>query len=172
MKNSFKNLSFTLFFLLFFFINTAYSLDDFNFEISKIEILENGNIFKGLERGTITTSNGLILTADFFEYNKLINVVNAKGNVQIEDKVKDYKIFAEEITYVKNQEKIFTKGKTNAIMESKYTFESKNVIFFRIKEELRSNNKTIVKDDQLTSYTPKKLAMILVIIFLKVKTSR
>ena len=42
--------------------------EQFNFDITEIEILENGNLFKGIKRGTITSNNGIIINADYFEY--------------------------------------------------------------------------------------------------------
>ena len=58
--------------------------------ITEIEILNEGNLFKGLKRGTVTTNDGLIITANEFEYDKILNLLNARGNVKIEDKINDY----------------------------------------------------------------------------------
>jgi LPS-assembly protein len=33
----------------------AFGQDQFNFDITEVEILENGNIYNGYKRGTITT---------------------------------------------------------------------------------------------------------------------
>ena len=59
------------FFLIFFFINllfipSSYSNEIFNFDVSEIEVTENGNKIKGLNRGVITTKDGLIIEADTF----------------------------------------------------------------------------------------------------------
>ena len=56
MKNKIK------FFLLSIFIlvlssKNVLSTEDFNFNISEIEILNDGNLFKGLKRGTATTNH-------------------------------------------------------------------------------------------------------------------
>ena len=50
-------------------INSTYA-DDFNFNVTEIEITDNGNFFKGLKRGTVTTNDGIVLDADEFDYNK------------------------------------------------------------------------------------------------------
>ena len=63
------------------------SSEQFNFDITNVEILENGNLFKGKDKGVITSENGIIINADSFEYNKIKNILNASGNVKIEDKV-------------------------------------------------------------------------------------
>ena len=36
-------------------------MEQFDFKVSEIEILNNGNLFKGLNRGIIETDNGLII---------------------------------------------------------------------------------------------------------------
>ena len=128
------------------------SKEPFNFDITEIEITNNGNIFKGLKRGTASSDSGLIIEADRFEYNKSTNILNAFGNVEINDQINDYKVFANDITYLKTIEKIYTKGKTKAIMKSKYDFLSKDIILLRNEKELYSSEFTIVKDNNLTQY--------------------
>ena len=63
--------------------NNAVAVEQFTFDVSEIEILNNGNIFKGLNRGQITSDNGFTINADEFEYNRNSNVLNARGNVKI-----------------------------------------------------------------------------------------
>jgi LPS-assembly protein len=190
------------------FLN-ANAVEEFNFDITEVEILENGNIFKGIKKGTITSNDGIILNANEFIYNKTLNKLNAKGNVVIEDKInkyvisadnatylkneniiltqgkskaidlnddmiiegdeftynktlntinakkkviiedkiRNYKLLSEDITYLRNQEKIFTKGKTQALINSKYNFESKNVVFLKKIMQLSSNQTTKIKDN-------------------------
>ena len=40
---------------------------------------------------------------------------------------KDATIYADEISYLKNEEKVFTSGKTRALIENKYEFNSENI---------------------------------------------
>ena len=148
-------------FLTFLSFVSILKAEEFNFDVTEIEILDEGNLFKGLKRGTITTNDGLIITADEFEYNKLLNLLNAQGNVEIEDEVDDYKIFTKKITYLKNKEKIFTKGKTKAIIESKYNFESENIIFLRNEKKLISSNKSSILENDFTLYELDKFEYLL-----------
>ena len=62
-------------FLTFLSFVSILKAEEFNFDVTEIEILDEGNLFKGLKRGTITTNDGLIITADEFEYNKLLNLL-------------------------------------------------------------------------------------------------
>ena len=211
MKNKFYIIIFTLIFYLgvFYPLNAS---EQFNFDVTEIEITENGNIFKGLKRGLITTQDGVFINANSFIYNKSLNkldlfgdvrvedklkdiiifseeitylkekeffyskkkskainketiidanefsfnkelnILNAKGDVAINNKIKDVVIFSKDITYLKNKEKIFTKGNTKSVVESKYEFISDDVIFLKNKMELSSINESLVYDDNSNQY--------------------
>src|SRR6056300_613687 len=117
MKN--KNIICYIIFLILFNLTYLRANEPFDFNVTEIEITNEGNFFKGLKRGTAKTNNGeTIITADTFEYDKNTNILNAKGNVEIEDKIKEYKIKSSDITYFKNTEKIFSKGKTEAFVQT------------------------------------------------------
>ena len=67
-------------------------------------------------------------------------------------------IYADEISYLKNEEKIFTKGKTKALIENKYKFNSEDVSYYRNLGDLISQKKSTVEDDsgniyKLTNFT-------------------
>ena len=94
----------------------------------------------------------VIIKANEFEYNKILNIVNANGNVIVDDKIQNLIIYSDSITYFKNKEKIFTQGSTEAIIDSKYNFKSKDTELFRNKKLLKSSNKSIVEDDDDTVY--------------------
>ena len=213
MKNKIYNI-FKIIFFIIFLVSNAQSTDQFIFNITEVEILENGNLFKGLNKGTVKTNDGIIINANTFEYNKSLNILKAKGDVQIEDTINQYSIFSDDITYLKNEEiistkgnskvidhlknqiinsdilihdkfkntfqakgnakiedtikqysifsdimfyqkniqKIFTEGPTEAIIQSKYNFKSKNVVFLNDKQKLSSKYKTIIKDQNLNVY--------------------
>ena len=110
MRSNFTNKILILIFCIFF-QNISNSADTFNFDVTEVEILENGNIFKGSKRGLITTNDGIKLEADNFNYNKSLNILNASGNVKIEDNINNYILFSKEITYLRNENIIFTKKK-------------------------------------------------------------
>ena len=72
MKNKF--LKIITIFVTLFLCSVTYSQEQFNFDITEIEILDEGNIFKGIKRGTVTTNNGVIIESNEFEYNKILNI--------------------------------------------------------------------------------------------------
>ena len=92
----------------------TYAQEQFNFDVTEIEIFEKGNKFKGNKRGKITTDNGVVLDADTFEYNKATNILKAKGDVILKDLKNDIIILSNDITYNKAKERIFTISRSRA----------------------------------------------------------
>ena len=101
----------------FSLIEKAYSAEQFNFNVTEIEILEDGNLFKGIKRGEISSDTGIIINADYFEYDKSLNQLKAQGNVKVIDKKENYEIISDNILYKKNEEIIKTNGNSKAIMK-------------------------------------------------------
>ena len=112
MKNKF--IAF-LFILLFTFINLnrVYS-EEFIFEVTDLEITQNGNLIKGINGGSVTADNGILITAENFEYNKLTSLLKANGNVILVDQNENITIESDEVHYLKNKEIIYTLGKSKA----------------------------------------------------------
>ncbi len=112
-----RNNIFKIFLFISFYIFTinAYSVEEFNFDITEINITENGDKFTGDQRGTISSNNGIIIDADKFEYYKKKNILKASGNVKIIDKINNYEIYTQDITYEKNNNLILTKNGSSAI---------------------------------------------------------
>ena len=115
MINKFKII---IFLFLIFQSDFLFAQDQFNFEITEIEIKEKGNKFIGIKRGTITTNNGILIDADKFVYDKSQNILNAQGNIKIIDQLNNYIIYSNKITYLKNDEIIFTNGDSKAINDN------------------------------------------------------
>ena len=134
--------------LLILFINFSlwmtsalYGQDQFNFDITEVEITENGNKFKGIKRGTIKTNDGIIIKADEFDYHKIKNILNAKGKVQVFDQLNNYIIYTDKITYFKNNEIIFSSGNSKAISE--------NIIIEANRFEYDKNLNTITANEKV-----------------------
>ena len=204
-----------IFFFIFYFLifNTlSKGNESFVFNVTEVEIIENGNIFLGQKKGTAKTEDGTVISADNFKYDKLknilfangnvkiidniknitvysesiiyykndeiivskkksraenkgitidandfkynkaLNTIVAKGNVQIQDIVNDYYSKAEYITYYRNEEKITTKGKSHTLIKSKYNLYSSDVTILRNQKKMSSFNKSKLIDEDLTQY--------------------
>ena len=160
MLNKFKILIFILFLFQF---NILLAQDQFNFDVTEIEIKENGNKFFGLKRGTITTDSGLVINADKFIYDKILNILDAQGNVKIIDKLNNYTIYTNKITYLKNDEIIFTKGNSKAVndntvilaQEFKY-LKKTNLLIAKNKVTINDPDEDIVIFSQEITYDQNK----------------
>ena len=126
--------------------------EEFIFEISDLEITENGNIYKGNNRGTIRTDSQLKLISDNFEYLKKINRLEANGDVQLFDLNNNITINAQQIFYLKNEEKIFTVGKTLIKISNKYDIEGSDLTLFKNKMILSSKKDAIIIDSESNTY--------------------
>ena len=145
MKNNFIQIILTLgVFLNLFSISVA---DEFNFQITELEITDDGNVYNGFNRGEIITDTNLKITSDNFEYLKKINQLKAYGNVEVEDLENNIIIYTNEIIYLKNQEKIFTIGKTKINIEDKYNVDGYDFLFLKNDMILSSSKKTIINDN-------------------------
>ena len=96
---------------------SAYAAEVFNFDVTEIEIIEEGNKFLGKNGGTATSNDGTVIKANNFEYDKLKNILIAIGDVQIDDKKENIIITSQKVTYFKNKEFIFSEGQSKAINE-------------------------------------------------------
>ena len=160
MLNKFKILIFIIF---IFQSNILLAQDQFNFDVTEIEIKENGNKFFGLKRGTITTDSGLVINADKFIYDKILNILDAEGNVKIIDKLNNYTIYTNKITYLKNDEIIFTKGDSKAVndntvilaQEFKY-LKKTNLLIAKNKVSINDPDEDIVIFSQEITYDQNK----------------
>ena len=73
MKN--KLIIMILLILLDLSLSKLVTAKEFLFEVSSLEIIDNGNIYKGNNRGKIIANTQLELLSDNFEYSKKSNVL-------------------------------------------------------------------------------------------------
>ena len=100
MKNKFLN------FLLICFIgvtqiNFSNAEDQFIFDVTEIEIVENGNLIIGSKNGKAITEDGFEILGKNFVYNKSKNILNISGNVKFFDQENETEIFTDKATYLK-----------------------------------------------------------------------
>jgi LPS-assembly protein len=142
----------TIICLFNFFILSTNGVEQFNFDITDIEILENGRIFKGSNKGVVKANNGIIIKANSFEYDKVTNVLKANGNVKMEDAVEDYTIFAEEATYFKNDERILTKKNSKASYGDGQVIYANSFEYNKVTNVLKANG-NVKMEDAVEDYT-------------------
>jgi len=71
-------------------------------------------------------------------------------------KIKDIIIEANEIFYIKNEEKIFSIGKTNIKVDNKYDIDGKDLTLLRNENKLSSNEKAIITNNNSDFYELEK----------------
>jgi LPS-assembly protein len=145
MKNNF-NFFHLVIYLVFFFNWSVNANEIFNFNVSEIEISDNGNKIKGLKRGKISTNEGLIIDADNFEIDKTLNLLIASGNIKIRDKEKDIIILADKISYNKNKE-IITGEKNIKYFNNSIQIEANKFQYFKKNQILSAEDNVLVKDN-------------------------
>ena len=85
MRNSIYKILITICFY-FNFISSSYSNEDFIFQISEIDIKENGNLIIGSNGGKAITTDGFEVIGEKFNYNKLTNILTVFNNVKLVSK--------------------------------------------------------------------------------------
>ena len=150
MKNKF--VTFYLIFVFTLFSFNRVLAEEFIFEVSDLEITENGNVYKGNNRGIIRTDSQLKLISNNFEYLKKINRLEANGDVQLFDLNNDITINAQQIFYLKNEEKIFTLGKTLIKVSDRYNIEGYDLTLLKDKMILSSKKSAVITDSELNTY--------------------
>ncbi len=145
-----KNNKFKIFLVFLFccIFSNANSVEQFNFDITEVQIVENGNKFIGEKRGKISTEEGIIIIGDQFEYIKDLNILHVEGNVKIEDTINNYLIFSDKIKYNKNNEIINTDGNSKAINVLDNSSIDANIFIYEIKKNiLYAKENVLIKDD-------------------------
>ena len=131
--------------------------------VDKIEdvIIESNKIFylKNKEEiytiGKSKATNGVDIEIDaneYFKYNKLTTLLQAKGDVVLNDRIKNITINTNEIFYLINEEKISTLGETNIDVESKYKIKARDLTLDRNKMILSSKEKATITDKNSNIY--------------------
>ena len=106
-----------------------------------------------------------MITANKFEYDKNLNILNVTGNVKINDVINDYVIFSEKATYNKKQEKITTEINSKAISSkdnivitaNKFEYDKNlNIILAKDNVELEDKNNNFKVYSDIVEYIKNK----------------
>ncbi len=146
MKNKFN---IYILFLVFFLLVAENSIadDDFVFESTSIELIDNGNIIKAKNDVKITSNNGLEISSKQSTYSKISKKLLLIGDVVIFDKKKNITIRSDNIEYDKVSEIIISKDKTLINIDDNFNVKTKNISFLKLKNIIQSDEKSILKDN-------------------------
>ena len=139
----------TIIFLILIFNISPLSFansDEFTFEVTDLEILENNTVYKGNNRGKVVTDTQVELMSDNFIYLKKINRLETNGNVELTDIKSNITINADKMFYLKSEEIIYTVGKTLVNVDGQYNVVGSDLTFLKNEMILLSNKKTTITD--------------------------
>ena len=125
----------------------SFSENLFNFNVTEIEITENGNLFKGFGGGEAISNDGIKIKANTFEYNKKLNSLFAKENVELNDTNKKIFINADEISYFKNIENIIGEGSVELKDKNKNIhITARKISYLKNEETILAEGNVIIND--------------------------
>jgi len=150
MKNKLIVLSYIF---LFLSLNISYSYaQDFIFESSELEILEEGNVVTGKNGVKIISDNQIVIRADNGKYIKNDSILYLEGKIEIIDPVNKVKIYSNKIVYYKKIENILSEGDTKILIDKDYKINSKNITYFRNQQKITSDFKVVASDNKENKY--------------------
>ena len=144
MKNKFRYLLLILFHSLLP-LNVVNANEPFVFNVTEIEILENGNQINGYKGGTATSKDGSIIAADKFFFNKLTNILEVTGNVKYLDSSNDIIITSDKAIYLKNEEKVYTAGNSKAV-NANNTITASSLEYDKINNIFKAKKNAVAND--------------------------
>ena len=145
MKNNIKIFLLFIFLFNFYFYKTDAS-DEFFFESKSIEILNSSNI-TAKDGVVITSEDGIKISAYKSNYEKTSKILTLEKDIVIDDLPNKLTLKSENVIYDKTKEKIFSKKKTDIILDELYTLKGEDIILDRIGKILSSDKKAILKDN-------------------------
>ena len=131
---------------IFFCFNISAN-EQFTFDVTELEISDNGNKIKGFNRGKILSDNGLEIEADTFSYNKITNILNVSGNVKVKDKIRNFIISAQDIIYSKNKNEIISENGSEIIDNNGRTISADKILYNTVKNTFNANGNVKVEDE-------------------------
>ena len=132
-----------LFFITFSSILYA---EEFKFDASEIEILNNGNLLKAKNGVGIEIDKNIKISAENFTYDKTSSILEVAGNVEISDLINKVFIVGKKFIYNKKDNIITSRENTEIIVDNKYFINTKNITYFRNTKKISSNTLTKITD--------------------------
>ena len=122
-------------------------------ESNKIFYLKNKEVIYTIGKSKATSGVDIKIDAnEYFKYYKLTSLMEAKGDVVLNDRNKNITIFTDQISYLQDEEKVSTLGETNIDVENKYKIKGRNLILLRNKKTLSSKESAVITDNESNIY--------------------
>lgn len=144
-----------LFYILSFailFCNIAIG-ETFKFETKNLEILKDKNQILAGKGRAVSSDNDLEINADKFEYFKNLDLLKSKGNGKAFKKSKNLIILFDNAVF--DQKNFFIEADGNIIInqtDKKFSIETEKIFFDQLNDLIKSNTKTVLKDNLKNIY--------------------
>ena len=145
MKNNVNKLFFVIF-LSFFLIANLFA-DEFDISATNIKLIQEDKEILAEGNVIAKTKDGLIIEAEKVLYSKEKKLLNAENSVRVLDAKSDDQIASEKIQYFINDEKIISKGLTYIKLKNFYNLVTKDIIFNRKEQIIKSDSLTKIEDN-------------------------
>ncbi len=119
----------------FLFITNTFS-EEIKFEANIIEFLDKDKKIIAEKNVKIFADTGEVINADKMDYNKEIGIINAEGNILIENNNNDIKIYGDKLTYDQNLNKLIISKNVIIKLLDNYTLKTDLINYDIIKKEI------------------------------------
>ena len=119
----------------FLFITNTFS-EEIKFEANIIEFLDKDKKIIAEKNVKIFADTGEVINADKMDYNKEIGIINAEGNILIENNNNDIKIYSDKLTYDQNLNKLIISKNVIIKLLDNYTLKTDLINYDIIKKEI------------------------------------
>ncbi len=134
MKDKILILFLSLIFKILFITNTL--SEEIKFEANVIEFLDKDKKIIAEKNVKIFSNTGVVINADKMEYNKEIGIINAEGNIIIENNDNDIKIYGDKLIFNQNLNNLKVSKNVEIKILDNYTLETELINYDIVKKEI------------------------------------
>ena len=134
MKDKILILFLSLIFKILFITNTIG--EEIKFEANVIEFLDKDKKIIAEKNVKIFSNTGVVINADKMEYNKEIGIINAEGDIIIENNDNDIKIYGDKLIFNQNLNNLKVSKNVEIKILDNYTLKTELINYDIVKKEI------------------------------------
>ena len=131
--------------LVNFFIFSNSICEEIKFEANTIELIDKDQRIIAKKNVKIFNEDETIF-ANEMDYDKLKEIIKAKGDVRVENINKKIEILSDELDYSKKTEQIIFNKNVEIKFEDNFIFNTNKAVYNKFKDEININNFSSLKD--------------------------
>tara|TARA_B100001057_G_scaffold467782_1_gene526250 strand:+ start:3920 stop:6298 length:2379 start_codon:yes stop_codon:yes gene_type:complete len=168
MKNNIKSFIYILIFISLLISSKSIG-EEIKFEANSIELIDKDERILAKKNVKIFNKKETIY-ADEMDYDKLKQIIKAKGNIVVENTDEKIKILSDQIDYDKKSEIIIFYKNVSVELEDKFYFNTNQAIYNKVKDEIAINSPSNFKDNFGNKIKSKNLKFLVGKKLLKIKS--